>query len=164
MMAYHGNLCVPGEDDPAAFRHSKFFGFDVACVGLGFHHFDDPELAARRLATRLRPGGVLMIIDFLVFDLDKEEEEEHHHHHHHEPHDQAHGRDAGHVHGHKEENGLHERAIRTVTHHGFSEGHIQDIFVRAGVGKDFAIDKMGEVSMGSKHGKRNLFLARGTKA
>ena len=38
---------------------------DIAVVGLGFHRFDDPNLAARRLAARLRPGGILLILDFL---------------------------------------------------------------------------------------------------
>ncbi|KAI9838977.1 MAG: hypothetical protein M1819_004185 [Sarea resinae] len=43
-----------------------FYSFDLAVVGLGFHHFDDPELAARRLSERLKPKtGVLLVIDFL---------------------------------------------------------------------------------------------------
>ncbi|KAI2619692.1 S-adenosyl-L-methionine-dependent methyltransferase [Hypoxylon sp. NC1633] len=46
-------------DDP------RFFGFDVATIGGGLHHFADPELATARLAERLRPGGVLLVWDFL---------------------------------------------------------------------------------------------------
>ncbi|KAI1498383.1 S-adenosyl-L-methionine-dependent methyltransferase [Biscogniauxia marginata] len=49
-----GNLSAP-----------HLFGFDLAAVGGGFHHFGDPGLAARRLAERLRPGGVLVVVDFV---------------------------------------------------------------------------------------------------
>ncbi|ROV94867.1 hypothetical protein VSDG_07088 [Cytospora chrysosperma] len=162
MVAFHGNLCVPGDEDPAAFRDAKFFDFDLAVVGLGFHHFDDPALAARRLVARLRPGGVLMIIDFL-------------------PHGPAHGsghghdRHAGHdEHGHHHEGHGHmgeeaggdaaaDKAMKTVTHHGFSEEQIKEIFLSAGAGQDFALDDMGQVVFGPRHGKRTLFMARGTK-
>ena len=68
MHAYQGNLCVPEDPSPAAFTSPEFFDFDVAAVGLGFHHFDDPALAARRLAERLKTGGVLAILDFLPHD------------------------------------------------------------------------------------------------
>lgn len=149
MSAYHGNICEPSDENPEAFRDPKFFGFDVACVGLGFHHFDDPELAAKRLVARLKPGGVLVIIDFLPHGLAA---------------DHDHG---GHGHGHSHGQGQdadHEKAMKTVTHHGFSEERITDIFVNAGAGKDFAIDKMGEVNMGTRHKNRDLFMARGTKA
>ncbi|KXX77215.1 putative methyltransferase YcgJ [Madurella mycetomatis] len=65
MRAHQGNLCVPSDPNPPAFASAEFFDFDVAAVGLGFHHFDDPVLAARRLAARLKTGGVLVILDFL---------------------------------------------------------------------------------------------------
>ncbi|KUI72695.1 hypothetical protein VM1G_08107 [Cytospora mali] len=176
MAAFHGNLCVPGDESPGAFRDPKFFDFDLAVVGLGFHHFDDPELAAKRLVARLRPGGVLMIIDFLPHgphgsdssESHGHEHHNHHHHHHHHPHDHSH-----HGHHHHEEHGQIEveggdasigKALKTVTHHGFSEEHIKEIFVDAGAGKDFAIDNMGQVVFGPRHGKRTLFMARGTKA
>jgi SAM-dependent methyltransferase len=68
MHAYQGNLCVPEDPNPAAFAAPEFFSFDVAAVGLGFHHFDDPALAARRLAERLKTGGVLVILDFFAHD------------------------------------------------------------------------------------------------
>ncbi len=68
MHAYQGNLCVPEDPSPAEFASPEFSDFDVAAVGLGFHHFDDPALAARRLAERLKTGGVLVILDFLPHD------------------------------------------------------------------------------------------------
>ncbi|KAJ4298439.1 hypothetical protein N0V88_003469 [Collariella sp. IMI 366227] len=68
MHAYQGNICVAEDPNPTAFTASEFSNFDVAAVGLGFHHFDDPALAARRLAERLKTGGVLVILDFLPHD------------------------------------------------------------------------------------------------
>jgi len=70
MFAHQGNLCDASDANPAAFTGPQFQDFDVATVGLGFHHFDDPDLAAQRLAARLRPGGVLLILDFLVHGHD----------------------------------------------------------------------------------------------
>ncbi|OHF03324.1 methyltransferase domain-containing protein [Colletotrichum orchidophilum] len=73
MHAYQGNLTDPSDPSPTAFADEdgdggnggRFRDFDVAGVGLGFHHFVDPELSARRLVERLRPGGVFLILDFL---------------------------------------------------------------------------------------------------
>lgn len=167
MAAFHGNLCVPGDENPEAFRDGRFFGFDLAVVGLGFHHFDDPDLAARRLVARLRPGGVLMIIDFLPHAPHGSGSPgghihgHHHHHHHHDDSSQAHSHD-----GHSDvfaDEDVAEKALKTVTHHGFSEERIREVFVGAGAGKGFALDDMGQVSFGEKHGKRMLFMARGTK-
>jgi SAM-dependent methyltransferase len=65
MHAVQGNLLNPEDPNPATLAGEEFFGFDIAVVGLGFHHFDDPALATRRLAERLTRGGVLMIVDFV---------------------------------------------------------------------------------------------------
>ncbi|CAI6086828.1 hypothetical protein V2G26_009663 [Clonostachys chloroleuca] len=62
--AYLGNLISKDEEPATLFSGAEFSGFDFAGVGMGFHHFDDPVLAARRLAERLAPGGVLFIVDF----------------------------------------------------------------------------------------------------
>ncbi|KAF2737523.1 S-adenosyl-L-methionine-dependent methyltransferase [Polyplosphaeria fusca] len=43
----------------------EYHNFDLAAVGFGFHHFEDVVHAARCLKERLRPGGVLLITDFL---------------------------------------------------------------------------------------------------
>ncbi|KAL6858206.1 hypothetical protein ACO1O0_005662 [Amphichorda felina] len=68
-----GNLLDPSDPRPPALSDARFFDFDLAGVGAGFHHFDDPALAARRLAERLRPGGVLFILDFMPHQLAGEE-------------------------------------------------------------------------------------------
>lgn len=149
MIAYHGDLCVSTEEHPEAFKQPKFFSFDMACVGLGFHHFDDPDLAAKRLVSRLKPGGVLMIIDFLPHGPHSGHDDHHHGH--------DHSHDGG-------EDDLHKKAGKTVTHHGFSEERIKEIFVNAGAGTGFEIAKMGVVTMGLRDMKRDLFMARGTKA
>jgi SAM-dependent methyltransferase len=65
MQAYEGNLIDATNPDPEELRGELFHEFDIAVVGLGFHHFDDPALAAKRLVGRLKKGGVLMIVDFL---------------------------------------------------------------------------------------------------
>jgi SAM-dependent methyltransferase len=68
--AHIGNLIDPSDPSPAAFSEPKFSNFDLAGVGAGFHHFDDPALAARRLAERLLPGGVLFIMDFMPHQVE----------------------------------------------------------------------------------------------
>ena len=75
MFAHVSNFIDPSDPSPASFTGPEFHNFDIAAVGLGFHHFDDPTLAAKRLVERLKPGGVLFIIDF--------QPHEHMHHHHH---------------------------------------------------------------------------------
>ncbi|KAL1876420.1 hypothetical protein VTK73DRAFT_9359 [Phialemonium thermophilum] len=147
MFAYQGNLCDPSDPDPPSFAGPTFHNFDVAAVGLGFHHFDDPELAAARLVQRLRPGGVLVIIDFTP----------------HGPFAGAHDEDGEHKHDHP-----HAAAAQTVTHHGFSEERMREIFEKAGAGGEFGIADLGAISLpgkdhGGKEKRRRVFLARGTK-
>ncbi|KAH7236315.1 S-adenosyl-L-methionine-dependent methyltransferase [Fusarium tricinctum] len=124
--AYQGNLADPADASPAAFADAKFFDFDVAGVGLGFHHFDKPDLASKRLAERVKTGGVLFIIDFVAHKIDPE--------------------DAAH---------------RGITHHGFVEDEIKQMFENAGL-TDFGYqelpepiafkDPRGETQHGHDHG------------
>lgn len=70
--AFVGNLADPSDAAPLAFSDAKFFDFDIAGVGLGWHHFDDCNLAAKRLVSRLKPGGVLFIVDFSAHEMNPE--------------------------------------------------------------------------------------------
>lgn len=63
--AFVGNLLdIKGPSESVS--SAKFFDFDLAVVGYGFHHFQDVYLATSRIASRLKPGGVLMIVDFVT--------------------------------------------------------------------------------------------------
>ncbi|ESZ98522.1 hypothetical protein SBOR_1184 [Sclerotinia borealis F-4128] len=155
MYAYHGNLL---SDTPQPELESEdLYEFDIAVVGLGFHHFENPALAARKLGSRLKKGGILAVVDF-------------------ESHDgfgNAHEHGHAHAHAHQDVklNAQSEKARETVTHHGFSEEEIKKIFVNAGVGADFGYMVLGKgiVFHGTgEEGKRNdlkraVFMARGVK-
>ncbi|KAG5940252.1 hypothetical protein E4U53_007618 [Claviceps sorghi] len=62
-VAYAGNLVSA---DDGIFSSPNFFGFDHAGVGLALHHINDCALAAKQLARRLRPGGVLFVVDLVA--------------------------------------------------------------------------------------------------
>lgn len=66
MFAHHGNLMKA--EEPSEFNGPEFFDFDIAFVGLGFHHFDNPALASKRLVRRLKSSGRIVIIDNLAPD------------------------------------------------------------------------------------------------
>ncbi|KAH9845939.1 putative methyltransferase [Teratosphaeria destructans] len=54
------------ETSSPAFEGPEWHDFDIAVVGLGFHHFEDPGRAVKRLTERLKPGtGVLVVVDFI---------------------------------------------------------------------------------------------------
>lgn len=146
MRAYQGNLTDPADPEPAAFAGPRFQDFDVAAVGLGFHHMDDPEYAARQLVARLRPGGSLFIIDFL-------------------PHAPAGGH--GHQHGARCGSGHEQQAADAIKHHGFSQEDVRAIFESAGAGTDFVFEVLGSgvvfQGAGGQSFQRTVFLARGSK-
>lgn len=119
--------------------------FDVAAVGLGFHHFTDSERCLRRLGERVREGGVVLILDWL-------------------PSGGGHGH--GHWHGHGgERDGEDEfRHMRhTIAHNGFDEEGMRALYQKAGL-EEFAFVVMGKpvtLVMGEREVKKMPFLARG---
>ncbi|KAF3048303.1 hypothetical protein E8E12_011659 [Didymella heteroderae] len=60
-----GDLFDKTNPKPKEFNGKEWWDFDLATVGFGFHHFEDVVHAANQLKERLRPGGALVINDFL---------------------------------------------------------------------------------------------------
>jgi SAM-dependent methyltransferase len=140
MCAHVGNLLDPASV-PESLSGAEFHDFDVAAVGMGFHHFPDPALASKRLADRLRKGGVLFIVDFVPHADPK-----------------AHSHGLGHGHG--------PGASETVIHFGFSEEEVRGHFEAAGVGNEFEYVVLGKgivLSHDGTENRRSLFMARGVK-
>lgn len=63
MFAQQGDLLA--DTLPESLSGPEFFNFDFVGVSLAMHHFADPELAMKRLAARMRKGGVCLIIDLI---------------------------------------------------------------------------------------------------
>ncbi|KAF4626384.1 hypothetical protein G7Y89_g11772 [Cudoniella acicularis] len=136
MFAQAGNLIDADEPSPAALSGPEFHNFDIAVVGLGFHHFDNPTLASKRLAERLKPGGVLLIVDFLPH--------EHFHHH-----DNPAAKTVTHM-------GFSEEEVKKMFEEAGAGGGF--VYVKIGKGVVFAnVDGQGHKM------ERSVFFARGSK-
>lgn len=66
MFAVHGDLYHPSPE----MTGPEWEGFDLAVISMALHHVKDPVDMLRRLKERLRPGGTLVVVEF----LGKEEE------------------------------------------------------------------------------------------
>lgn len=170
MRAVVGNLVPSSGNGPQGeISGEEFWEFDIAAVGLGFHHFEKPALAAKRLGERLKKGGTLLIIDFLPHGLTG--------------HGQGHGQESaakhdGHAHRHGSTDGdaaqedpeQEKKTQATVLHNGFSEQQMKTMFEDAGVGEGFEFVSLGNAVVFSKlkeNGedmKRTVFMARGRKS
>ncbi|KAF1940679.1 S-adenosyl-L-methionine-dependent methyltransferase [Clathrospora elynae] len=115
-----GDLFDKSHPSPAEFESAEWWGFDVAAVGFAFHHFADVAYAAGQLKARLRPGGVLVISDFLEGgDVLAGEDGK--------PVLGSEGNHAAHMHGHKHDDGSGHAHDHHHHHHHGEEGKIHDV-------------------------------------
>lgn len=65
MKAVRGNLLKPVTDptEPPTTKE-ELSGFDLVAICMALHHVDGLELAIKCLAEKLRPGGVILVIDW----------------------------------------------------------------------------------------------------
>ena len=147
-----GDLCGPGTwttgyTGDAKLGGAEFYNFDIAVVALGFHHFEDPARAIKRLGERLKPRtGVLVIVDFLPFTPNHENA-------------------AGHEHGSSNEHGT-STAEHSIKHHGFTGDQMREFYQKAGL-ENFDIVALKqpavmELASGTQH--RTIFIAKGRRA
>lgn len=135
MHAVQGNLL---STPPSPDLIEPYEAFDLACVGMGFHHFEDTDLAAKRLVERLKKGaGRLLILDFLP----------------HEPVDMG-------------ETPASQDVKSTVMHMGFAEGAMRKLFSDAGC-VDIKFEVLGTGLTHGMQGEkmsRSIFICVGTRA
>lgn len=130
MFAVQGDLLADLTPE-SAIAGSEFFNLDLLTCSAAFHHLDNPDLAAKRMVERLKPGsGIILIIDWAPDGDDTK-----HGHNHGGSHD--HG--SGHCHNSSQEplspHGQHRAhaADHTIAHHaGFSKERMEKILQEAG--------------------------------
>ena len=164
MYATQGNLVAPSAAEPSssALTGPDFFNFDLVIVSLGFHHFEDPGFAAKRLVERLKAGkGVLLIIDLLPHAAFKSGDG--HHHGHGSAHSHASGQEygAGHQHVSPSQAGAGE----SVAHQGFGQGQVVSIFQKAGcLDVDYVtLEKPIRLGDDLRGAERKVFMVRGRR-
>ncbi len=125
-----------GDEVSANLDTPEYQNFDLAVIGLGFHHFENPMRAIERLTERLKPAtGVLIIIDFLPFDKD-------------------------------EPAGPQAANAQTIKHGGFARQNMEMLFKAAKLENFSFSVMEEQVEMFGKDGtssKRSVFFARGRR-
>ncbi|VUC31141.1 unnamed protein product [Clonostachys rosea] len=152
MMAVQGNLLTSTlEPTIPALSREQLSNFDLVAICMALHHIDDINMAIGKLAGRLRPGGVLLIIDWAKRDSvapDGNESTSHHQHQYHDPKNQHKPHPASH----------------TVSHDSFTKEQIFGLFEGNGCGNTSLVlaDKLSQVP-GARTGQMQLFFARATR-
>ncbi|VTT56223.1 unnamed protein product [Fusarium fujikuroi] len=66
MRAIQADLIDPELTPSPEIDTPGFFDFDVVVMCMALHHIEDPDNMILQLSKRLRPGGILLIIDWVV--------------------------------------------------------------------------------------------------
>ena len=166
IFATQGDILADPESQPAV-AGPEFFNLDLVTCSLAFHHFEDPELAAKRLVERLKPGkGVILIIDWVPDEFGPIG--------HHHGKGRGHEHEAGHELGSADNHGGHRDgkpagaahpSDKTIAHQGFSKERMEKSLRDAGcVDIDYVVLEK-DFTMPEKFGgvKKRSFMVRGTR-
>ena len=150
MKAVRGNLLAPIVDPTnPPLSDEELSNFDLVAICMALHHVDDIELAVKRLAEKLRPGGVLLVIDWAKMDnppasasVEHIDNQSHINQQGQEPHPGAH----------------------TMSHETFTEEQIVNLFQQADCSQSsFVLAKELSNVPPAPTGKMQLFFARTVK-
>ncbi|KAE8363491.1 hypothetical protein BDV27DRAFT_129814 [Aspergillus caelatus] len=136
MMAVQGNLLTPRvQPTIPSLDDEELNGFDLVAICMALHHVEAIQLATQRLASRLRPGGVFLIIDWAT-------------------------RDSSAVSEHVSLDAVNPEhfAACTISHDSFTQEQIVSLLDQAGCGdaRFVLADRLSDVP-GARSGKMQLF-------
>lgn len=146
IFAIQGDLASPlTKETHPSLGSSDFFEFDLIIMSMALHHIDVPKLLIERLVERLNEGGVVVIIDWVLDQEDRETQQ------------QGEG-------SHSLRRNVPQSAAHTVSHDGFSKEQMDTMLRSAGCKEvDYLVlDEPSKVPFGVG-GQKQLFFARGKK-
>ncbi|EEA23809.1 conserved hypothetical protein [Talaromyces marneffei ATCC 18224] len=114
----------------------EYHDLDVIVVSMALHHFPNPQLAMKRLADRLKRGGVLWIVEML---------------------EESHSAD--------EHKRISPESEETIHKHGFGVDEMKGLFLGAGFGETEVkvLDRPLEMTIHGHDLKKTIIFARGSK-
>ncbi|KAH7246392.1 S-adenosyl-L-methionine-dependent methyltransferase [Fusarium tricinctum] len=137
MQAVQGDLIDPELTPSAELDTAAFFNFDLVVMCMALHHIENYENMILQLSKRLRPGGILLIVDWVAQS------------------DQS-----------SLQNGMRAMDISNgnLSRMGFAENDIKGAYEKAGL-EDWSYKWTSAPSQvpGEAGGTQQLFLARGRK-
>ncbi|KAL8706688.1 MAG: hypothetical protein Q9201_000322 [Fulgogasparrea decipioides] len=155
-----------GVDSGASFTGREWFDFDIAVMSMALHHVASPEEAVKKLVERLKVGGRVVFIDWLLDSVNFHGAD----HSEHGP--GSDGRDPGsqgqqfatpgHAHAHIVAPG----SEQTITRAGFGREEMLRMLKDAGcVEVDFKLfDEKTRLGDGDEAVMQRMFLVKGKKA
>ena len=148
MRAVRGDLLAPIEGQ---LESQEFYDFDLAVMSMALHHVEDPKIMIAKLVERLRPGGTVVIIDWIPSGRPSSDS----HGNHGNDHSQAEEKE----HGHEQHPGSH-----TISFDGFSKEQMYNFFREAGCSNnDYVLAASPSEVPPDPTGQKQLFFAKGTK-
>ena len=140
--AVRGDLLAPTE---GRLEGEEFYNFDLAVMSMALHHVKDPNIMIAKLVERLRPGGIVVVIDWIPSGRASSE---------------SHGNHAvDKKHGHGQHASSH-----TIAFDGFSQEEMHNIFREAGCSNnDYVLAASPSEVPPDPTRQKQLFFAKGTK-
>ena len=135
----------------------EFYGFDLAVMSMALHHVDDPKAIVASLVERVKPGGTVVIIDWIPSDDFPPMDSSHDHHSLETPPNphQHHN----HTHGHQ-----HHSASHTLSTSGFSQSQMREMILEAGCrSSDFVLAASPSEVPPGRTGQKQMFFAKGIR-
>lgn len=135
MHAVRGDLLAPAD---GLLGSQDLHNFDLIIMSMALHHVDEPNKMIAKFVERLKPGGTVVIIDWIP---------------------KAPETDTGTASDHRQHSAQH-----TISFDGFTKEQMQSMFSEAGcVSTDFVLAESTSKVPPDLSGERQLFFAKGTK-